>query len=76
MSLIEHAGRAFPTAKAQAARNDNVQCGQAGGAGAHELTDVCSRPRRRALNFIALARVTKARGSKALAFVLAVGAWL
>jgi hypothetical protein len=74
VSLTEPDGRAFPHSEGTGGRNDNGQCGQAGGAGAHELTDVCSRPRRRALNFIGLARVTKARGSTALAFVFAVGA--
>ena len=66
-------GRAFPCSEGTSGRNYRGQCGRAGGAGAHGLTDVCSRPRRRALNFIELARVTKVRGSKAPAFVLAVG---
>jgi hypothetical protein len=63
----------LPPNECKSGRNDNGQCGQAGGAGAHELTDVCSRPHRRALNFIGLGRETKDRGSKALAFVFAVG---
>jgi hypothetical protein len=75
VSLTKPDGRAFPHSEGTSGRNDSGQCGQAGGAGAHELTDVCSRPRRRALNFIELVRVTKARGSEALAFVFAVGAW-
>ena len=74
VSLTELDGRAFPHNEGASGRNDSGQCGQAGGAGANELTDVCSCPRRRALNFIELARVTKARGSKALAFVFAVSA--
>ena len=73
MSLTKPDGRAFPHSEGTGGRNDSEQCGQAGGAGAHELTDVCSRPHRRALNFIGLGRETKDRGSKALAFVFAVG---
>ena len=73
VSLTEHDGRAFPRSEGTSGGNGNGQCGQAGGAGAHELTDVCSRPRRRALNFIGLGRETKIDRSKALAFVFAVG---
>ena len=75
VSLTKLDGRALPRSEGTRDRNDNMRCGQAGVAGAHELTDVCSRPRRRALNFIELARVTKPRGSEALAFVPAVDAW-
>ena len=76
VSLTEPDGRAFFCSEAASGWNICGPSGQAGGAGAHELTDVCSRPRRRALNFIALDRVTEARNSKLLAFVFAVGAWL
>ena len=73
VSLTKPDGRAFRPSEGKSGRNDSGQCGQAGGAGANELTDVCSRPRMRALNFNELVRVAKARCSKALAFVFAVG---
>jgi hypothetical protein len=56
VSLTKNGGHAFPRSEGTGDRNDSGQCGQAGGAGAHELTDICSRPRRRALSFVLLVR--------------------
>jgi len=67
-------GRAFPHDEVASGWSNHQPSGQAGGAGAHGLINICLRPRRRALNLNGLGRVTKSRGSTALAFVFAVGA--